>query len=317
MYGLPMSVVLCATCELVYTNPRFSPSALLKFYDTEYRPLDRGVTQPQEDFFQLQWGKGRSILKYLVDCNLRQRIAGKAVIEIGCGAGGIVAYFREQGFTALGCDFNQAYLEYGLSRHGLDLHRGDLRLIKELVSERRLRVGLVIYEQVFEHLPYPKEELNALRPIMDFDSLLYICVPGLRNIDKHYDSDFLRYLQIPHLLHFELKSLARMVYKCGFSQICGDETIKALFEMKASADSSQASNGCTSAGYSNDLLGFLLAMERRRQIKALRRLPKNALLSLGYRVRAILRKLPLSPQVTQRIAECLSQTAKLLRISFV
>lgn len=304
MYGLPMSVVLCTDCNFVYTNPRFTDETLSRFYNNEYRQLDRGVVLPREDFFQLQWRKGESIFKFLVENELRD-LDHKSVVEIGCGAGGILAYFREQGYTVLGCDLGQEYLDYGISHHGLNLHWGDLELAKQIVAERRLSVGLVIYEQAFEHLPYPKSELHALRPMMTPDSILYIGVPGLRNIDVHYDSDFLRYLQIPHLLHFDLASLTRMAETCGFFRLVGDETVRSVFRIKTCDVNQVSGDQCSS-----DILTFLLTMEKRRRSKALRQLPKTMVRSVGRNAKNILEKSNLPQWVKQKTIVLLRQVGK-------
>src|SRR5690348_225377 len=60
-YGLPMEVALCDTCGLIYTRRHLSEQALTRFYNDEYRPLDRGRILPGAEYFELQRGKGRMI----------------------------------------------------------------------------------------------------------------------------------------------------------------------------------------------------------------------------------------------------------------
>jgi SAM-dependent methyltransferase len=308
MYGLPMTVVLCTDCNLVYTSPRFTDETLSRFYNNEYRQLDRGVLLPQEDFFQLQWQKGESIFDLLVENKLID-LDHKLVVEIGCGAGGILAYFREQGCTVLGCDLGREYLEYGVSKHGLELRWGDLKLVRQIVAERRLSVGLIIYEQVFEHLPDPKRELHVLRHLMTPESILYIGVPGLKNIDAHYDSDFLQYLQIPHLFHFDLASLSRIAETCGFFRLVGDETVRSVFKIKTGT-----MNPVSGDHSSSDILTFLLAMEKRRRAKAFMRLPKTVVRSVGRSAMTILEKSSLPGRVKQKIIGLSKQAARVLGV---
>ncbi len=312
MYGLPMSVVLCRDCNIVYTSPRLTDEALTSFYDGEYRQLDRALPQ-EDDLFQLEWGKGELIFKYLAENALLDRVTNKLVVEIGCGAGGILAYFREQGYTILGFDLGRQYLEYGISQYGLDLYWGDLKLAKHIIAQRGLSAGLFIYEQVLEHVPYPKNELFELQSIMTPDSILYISVPGLRNIDAHYDSDFLRYLQIPHLLHFDLASLTRVLGMCRFSRVVGDERVRAVFEVNTAAVDQVSEDRDSS-----DILAFLLALERRWRVKTsrkvLRQLSAAIVRSTGSRAKLLLEKSPFPQPLQQKIIVLLRQLVKAIRI---
>jgi SAM-dependent methyltransferase len=228
-YGLAVKTVVCIACGIVYTNPRLAEESLPAFYAGEYRDLDR-VLPSVEDYFQLEREKGSRIYNMLHENGLLDRIRGKLVIEIGCGAGGVLSYFESNGFFVLGCDFVPKHLEYGASKQNMELHLGDLELIKNIVTSRASEIGLIIYEQVFEHIPYPKKELEMVHSLMSSSSLLYIGVPGFKNIDAQYNSDFIRFLQLPHLTHFDLDRLTAMMNACGFTLLTGNELVQAVYE---------------------------------------------------------------------------------------
>ena len=276
-YGLPVRTVLCRNCSLVYTSPRLTDTALPEFYGSEYRDLDRALPSSKA-YFDLEQSKGPTILEPFVTNGLVKRMMGRLVIEIGCGAGGVLAYFREQGFDVLGCDLVPKNLEYGIRMHGLDLHYGGLAAVKNIVAERGQQVGLIIYEQVFEHLLDPKAELEELRSFMPRNSLLYIGVPGLRNIDNHYASDFIRFLQLPHLVQFDLDRLSSMLSLSGFSLLVGDERVRAVFEP------TDARTGLRRGNY-EATLEFLVALEKRRRCKAFWTMLEQLPLMIGLKVR--------------------------------
>ena len=229
-YGLPVKVVVCTECGLVYNNPRLTQESATILYKTEYRYLDRALPGV-ETYFQLERTKGSRIHCMLKENGLLERVQGKLVIEIGCGAGGVLSYFKSDGFDVLGCDLIPEHLEYGVNNHDMDLHYGSLELIKNIATERNYEIGLIIYEQVFEHLHYPKQELEMLHSVMPAGSLIYIGVPGLRNIDEHYNSDFLRFIQLPHLIHFDLDRLTAMMGASGFALLAGNEKISAVYQL--------------------------------------------------------------------------------------
>lgn len=228
-YGLPMKTVICIDCGIVYTNPRLAEVSLPAFYGGDYRDFDR-VLPSVEDYFQLERTKGSRIHSMLSESGLLDRVRGKLVIEIGCGAGGVLSYFKSDGFAVLGCDLVAKHLEYGVSNQSIELHYGNLELIKNIVTSRGSEIGLIIYEQVFEHLPYPKKELEMVHSLMSPSSLLYIGVPGLKNIDAQYHSDFIRFLQLPHLIHFDLDRLTAMMNASGLTLLTGNEIVQAVYE---------------------------------------------------------------------------------------
>jgi SAM-dependent methyltransferase len=298
-YGLPMKVVVCRDCGFVYTSPRLAEKVLSEFYGAEYRELDR-VLPGVEAYFELEKGKGHGIYSFLDKRGLVSRIAEKLVVEVGCGAGGVLAYFKEKGFDVIGCDFVSKHLEYGIQKHGLDLHYGALDVVKTVLDRQNVRIGLIIYEQVFEHLPHPKRELANVRNFMPHDALLYLGVPGLRNIDPHYDADFLRFLQLPHLLHFDLKSLSAMLSASGFSPIAGDETVRAVFEPAHRPK-------VLDRGSYKETLALLMMLEKRRGPKAFRRAIKELPRIIGLQVKIRIERSSLPTPVKERLVYILKK----------
>ncbi|WP_281742912.1 class I SAM-dependent methyltransferase [Polynucleobacter yangtzensis] len=226
-YGLPVKTVICRNCSMIYANPRLSRDALVGMYANEYRDLDR-VHPTSGEYFELEIKKAERIAEYLTKNGVLSKLNDKLIIEIGCGAGGALHHFKKLGFNTMGCDLSPRNVEYGVSR-GLDIRYGDIDALMLSLDFNFKDIGLVIYEQVFEHLSEPKLELERLHGLLPKNSFLYIGVPGIKNIANHYGSDFLRFLQLPHLCHFELRTLVKLVQSTGFSFLCGDESARAIF----------------------------------------------------------------------------------------
>jgi SAM-dependent methyltransferase len=258
-HGLPMDVAVCGQCGFVYTNPRLSSRVLTEFYDDDAHQLDRGEA-PFEELFRIGYTKGRVIEAFLASAG-RQVPDGHLIAEVGAGSGGTLAYFRDRGFPTLGCDLSRGAVEYGRA-HGLALHCADQHDLVELVRQKAFPVGLLILEQVLEHAVEPRKLLRDVRRMMDDQTILFIGVPGLRDIDSHYDSDFQNYLEIDHFSHFELSSLSAMLAQCSLRIVAADETIRAACVL--SEENSPVTSPATKAG---DILAFLRGLERRRRMK--------------------------------------------------
>jgi SAM-dependent methyltransferase len=290
MYGLPYEVAVCAGCDLVYTRRHIDSRSLGQFYNDEYRPLDRGREFPHADFFTLQYDKGESIYRFLQDASI-EFPTGSLILEIGCGAGGILACFRDRGHRAVGFDVGQQYVQFGRDRHGLELHTGDLATALAWLERAKVTPRLVIYEQVLEHIADPVGELALLRGALGAESVVFIGVPGLRNVDDHYDSDFLRYLQFPHLVHFDLASLSRIAATSGLSLVGGNELVQGAFKAAESrkADQVEPEIEMLSRG---SMLVHLQSLERRWKAKQrrnyVRQYPQRIRHRVGRAVRTVM-----------------------------
>lgn len=226
-YGLYFSVKLCKSCGLAYTSPRMDGRAYGQFYDDEYRPLYVGAERAGDAFYIEQKRQGQRIIHYLKEQNISLDKPFK-VLEVGCGAGGILAVFKEMGHQVLGLDLGSEYVNYGRDKYGLDLR---VSYLSDLDSE--FKPDLIIYSHVMEHILDPMEEMREIFRRCDPNTLVYIEVPGLKNIHRAYQMDVMKYYQNAHAVHFTLSSLMAMMNKCGFGLIAGDENVHAVFRVNS------------------------------------------------------------------------------------
>jgi SAM-dependent methyltransferase len=222
-YGLSMTVKICINCGLILTSPRMTQQSYNKFYNAEYRPLYEGEDNATHRSFQLQYNRGAGIVGYI------QRFLPKPpeetlVLEVGCGSGGVLAAFRQQGYRVKGIDLGEEHLKYGVKQHNLDLTVGTLADL-----ELSIAPDLVVYSHVFEHILDLATELELANQVLSDEGCLFIEVPGVKFIQFSYGSDFLRLLQNAHTFHFSLQSLTNVLLRNGFAKVAGNESIQALF----------------------------------------------------------------------------------------
>lgn len=218
-HGIKMNVVICEKCGLVQTNPRMDKESYNEFYNSEYRKINRGSTKPTEEYFLTEYYNGKKIYNYLGG------VSGKFVVEIGTGMGGILKYFKEKHNKVYGVDIGKEYIEFGKNK-GLDLEIGSIEKLKG-----KNKPDVVILSHVLEHISNPVEELKKLRGYLKEDSIVYIEVPGIKNLEKSYRRNFLRYLQLPHVYHFTLTSLKNCLKKSGYDLVMGNEYIRSVWRI--------------------------------------------------------------------------------------
>jgi len=254
-YGLYYPVVICRDCGLVQTNPRMNQAAYNEFYNTEYRKLYVGTERPGSDFFKLQLEKGKLIFDFLQENKaFTKPLEEMFVFEVGCGAGGILHYFREKGCEVKGIDLGEEYVEYGKNTHQLDLETGflkDIQLTK--------KPDLVIYSHVVEHILEPDKEFIELKSKIKDNTIIYIEVPGIKHLYPNYKMNLLRYLQNAHTYHFSLRTLQNLMFKSGFELVKGTSYIRSIFKINKQNTSVRIEND-----YS-EVMNYLKSMERKRK----------------------------------------------------
>ena len=222
-YAIPITTQICKSCGQVFSSPRLNQTSTSDFYANLYRKLYVGAAAADEQFFNRQVRHGNRILRYLSDVIKPNR---GSVLEIGCGAGGILKPLEEAGYSCIGVDLGDTYLDMG-RQFGLTLHCMSSQQLHETTKEK---FNLVILSHVFEHFLDIEKELNTISSLLAKNGLLYIEVPGLFNLRNTYDSDFLKYLQNAHNYHFNLALLKRVLGKYGFSFVKGNENVQAVFK---------------------------------------------------------------------------------------
>ncbi len=223
-YGLENQVVACSKCGLIYTNPRMTQESYNEFYDNEYRKLYVGTDLVKESFFKKQYNRAGKILSFIHATFPEKDFEGLNVLEVGCGAGGILYYFKEQGFNVKGVDLGSEYLQYGKRVYNLDLTHGSLKDVpKDFIPD------IIIYSHVFEHILDLNAEIYFLKKMCHEKTIIYVEVPGIKNIHKAYEMDSLLYFQNAHTFHFSLSSLTNLFVKNGFKRIEGNEYVRSVF----------------------------------------------------------------------------------------
>jgi len=223
-YGLECTTVICKKCGLLITNPRMTQLSYNEFYDKEYRKLYSASEISTDNFFNEQYSHGLSICNFIKSHLKLDDFNNKYIVEIGCGAGGILKAFRDEGANVQGFDLGKYYLNYGKEKYNLLLNYGSIH-----DSDFNKSPDIIIYSHVFEHILDLEKELLKIRQISNENTIIYIEVPGVLNIHNAY-GDFLLYLQNAHTYHFSLKSLNNLFSNYGFGLVKGDEYVMAIFK---------------------------------------------------------------------------------------
>jgi len=228
-YGLYLPVAICRNCGLIQVTPRMTSSAYTSFYQSEYRGLYEGKNANAISAFEDEVSRGTLICKFLRSSGAIDRpISDLAVLEVGCGAGGVLKVFSDQGCQVFGTDINPKYLDFGKRTHRLPLACGHLSGL-----DIPFAPDIIIYSHVLEHILNPHEELRHARELLKNDGIIYIETPGVFFL-RRGTYDFMQIIQNAHVFYFTLRSLRNLLEQNGYIFVFGNEFIRSVFRKSSS-----------------------------------------------------------------------------------
>lgn len=211
-YGLPLNSVLCRQCGTIRFDPYLSDQSLSEFYTHYYQQL-YGRVVDLESYFQRQYSYGRKFLS-AVSFRLKK---GDTVIEVGCGAGGGLRAFQENGYEVVGCDYSKELIEAGKRKGIAQLYYGNLFDLRGLLPN--LKAKVIYLNHVFEHLVDPYQFLLEAKSLLLPEGFIAIAVPDVSRIHcfEYPNSDLLLMIHIAHKYNFSLEGLRRLSMRAGYS----------------------------------------------------------------------------------------------------
>lgn len=213
-----VEVVSCAACGFCYNDT----SCTKEDYDKYYRDLSKyaapglssGSGASTEDSARLA-ATAATILDFTKSPQSR-------ILDIGCGAGGLLTSLAELGFTDLsGLDPSPACAAE-VARCG---HCGIVGTIDDFQSDSEKYSGIIL-SHVLEHVLDVKSALTALAGRLQPDGWLYVEVP---DASRYLDCQLAPFqdFNLEHINHFSLQSLRNALTANGWN-VCraGGKTLR-------------------------------------------------------------------------------------------
>ncbi|AFS47879.1 methyltransferase family protein [alpha proteobacterium HIMB5] len=192
-----------------------------EFYTGEYKNFNDSSLEVQisdQEFFEGRWNDiYNNFLE--VDNNLQN---GASILDIGCGWGLALLYFKKKGFDCYGFDPAKEAVDYGCKK-GLQIKHAGLEGMNVFDNKK---FNMVTMFNVLEHLADPIKSINQIKDILLPNGILMIDVPNEFNDfqtsgrDVHGLNDW--WVAPPnHLNYFSKDSLVNLLESLGFKiEIC-------------------------------------------------------------------------------------------------
>jgi 2-polyprenyl-3-methyl-5-hydroxy-6-metoxy-1,4-benzoquinol methylase len=199
-----------------------------KYYQDAKGSYEHEYTQDELKYFRSRLVQHHAALKAVQ--SQASISGGGRFLDVGCGEGFAMAYFREQGYDIKGLDFSSAGVE-SKNPQCLDvLITGDLfELLQSEISSGK-RYDIVWLQNVLEHVLDPVDLMKTLRNLIAPDGVAVITVPNDCSstqkealVRGHIDQPF--WVVPPdHLSYFSNASLNNIARETGWevADLLGD-----------------------------------------------------------------------------------------------
>jgi SAM-dependent methyltransferase len=151
----------CEGCGHVFTDGHFPPKVSAEIFQHTNQSQQPGTAFEQN----------RMVSARIVERMARYVSSGEW-LDVGFGNGSLLFTAQEWGFTPLGLDLRPTSVE-ALEKLGIEARCADLSTLDEPG-----RFAVISLADVLEHMPFPKQGLDAARRLLRADGALFVSMPN-------------------------------------------------------------------------------------------------------------------------------------------
>ena len=210
-----------------------TPDELREYYAKRYYQENLTTYQPEYPAEELEHIEGKLRLRHWVLEQLREAKGTGSFLDIGCGEGWALDYFKRQGWEVLGLDFSSFSLEKFHSSLSGQLRTGDLYEEVQTLVAAGQQFDVLWLDNVLEHVLEPADLLRQCRALIKPNGVLVVDVPNdfsalqLHLLDSgQIDRPF--WIALPdHLSYFNPTGLRNLAEATGWNiaKVIGDQPI--------------------------------------------------------------------------------------------
>jgi SAM-dependent methyltransferase len=190
--GEKFELVSCDVCGTVFTSPE--PINLEPYYPDKYRKYGPIVMMGLSMVF---WLSAFSITRYF------RQVKNRSLLEVGCGPGLLMTFFKKQGWNATGIERNEKMASVAREDYCLDVRAC---AVEDLPIDEKF--DLILMFNVLEHLSDPNEIIRHCRDRLNENGRIIITVPDYNCWQRRVFNQYWLHLDVPrHLNHFHVASM--------------------------------------------------------------------------------------------------------------
>jgi 2-polyprenyl-3-methyl-5-hydroxy-6-metoxy-1,4-benzoquinol methylase len=200
-------------CRLRFAAPPLDETQLREAYEKHYYPRSGNTS------VEIWENTPMVILRQVFGSIIRQfdGVAGKSLLDYGCGVGHLCRLASELGMEAVGIEPDEAARAQGSTRmsNGVFAHLSDLQR-----AHPKRQFDLICLWDSIEHLRSPWTDLSALRNFLKPDGRLLITTPNAESLRARvFGGRWGSYVNPTHFYYFTRSSLRAVLTASGYTGI--------------------------------------------------------------------------------------------------
>lgn len=206
-YGTRFPTVICRACCLIYLKRRWPDDIYRRFYEDEYRILDR-IELSLEERYARQVARSGRLLEF---CGPYLPGAEGAILDVGASTGGYLnALSWATGCQVVGIEPSVEESTFARA-HGADVRTETL----ETADFAPASFDLVVLAGTIDHLVDPFGDLRRIQRILRPGGALYVSISDFLELCKVRRDP----AQIDHLTYYTSETLRDLVQQLGFQLV--------------------------------------------------------------------------------------------------
>lgn len=193
----------CGACSIGFCEPFKNPGP--EYY--EHKPeIYSASLETTTDPTSFEYDEALALLS-------RELPSGARVLDVGCGAGGLLHRIRGAGFAAAGVDFNSERVA-ALRAAGFEIFEGG---VVEYGKKNTAPFDAITMMEIIEHLDNPAQWLAAIRGLLKPGGLLIVGTPNRARTLEPFVAEMEQVDSPPHhLTRWSQEALSRFLATNGF-----------------------------------------------------------------------------------------------------
>ena len=217
--GITVSVIQCAKCSLVYSNPQPIPFDIQDHYGVPpeaYWKEEYFLHDP--DYFSEQVSKAKELVSFR---------SGMTALDVGAGLGKAMISLENSGFDTFGVEPSVPFRDRAISRMNIDPDRLKLGGVEDVDYEKN-SFDFITFGAVLEHLSEPAQSIRKALEWLKPNGIIQIEVPSSRWLISRIVNSYYRVrgtnfvtnispMHNPfHMYEFDLKSFETLAERLNF-----------------------------------------------------------------------------------------------------
>lgn len=207
-YPGAFSFVRCTQCSLVMQSPRVLESRVGQYYKNTLYWGDDLKCYKTTDWHTMRAEHYGPIYK-LIDQEYK---TPGSILDVGCGLGLFLSYYREKGWKTLGTEFVADVATFAKKTFGVTVLLGQLENFK--ITQQ---FDVIVFSGVFEHLYHPDKVLQAVAKLLKPKGLVIIIPPNINSLGHAIFKNKWHSLEPGrHVFHYSPQTITQLLHQAGF-----------------------------------------------------------------------------------------------------